>query len=111
MSDNTDSRVTVLETEFKGLVKTVDKLENKIDDNYATLHHRVSELRDDLHDAINSTNSKIIEKMDLQAKNSSEQHKTIAEKINVLEKWRWMIMGAAIVLGYVLAHVKVDKFF
>lgn len=27
------------------------------------------------------------------------EHKSLSNKISVLEKWRWMIMGAGIVLG------------
>jgi hypothetical protein len=32
-------------------------------------------------------------------------------KLATFEKWRWMIMGGALVAGYVLAHVKLEKFF
>ena len=42
---------------------------------------------------------------------SKEQHKQMMEKINdiddrltVLEKWRWMIIGGAAVLGFMAAH-------
>jgi phage host-nuclease inhibitor protein Gam len=113
MAENnvTENRVTILETEFKGMSRNLEKLETKIDGNYATLHHRVSELRDDLGKAIESNNEKVLQKLDAQNKSSTEQHKVIADKISSLEQWRWMIMGAAAVLGYVLAHVKLEKFF
>ena len=55
--------------------------------------------------------SKIIDKLDNQAKASTEQHKVISEKMQSFEKWRWMIMGGAIVIGYFLAHLKIDKIF
>jgi hypothetical protein len=42
---------------------------------------------------------------------SKEQHKQMMEKINdiddrltVIEKWRWMIIGGAAVLGFMAAH-------
>jgi Skp family chaperone for outer membrane proteins len=113
MAENnvTENRVTILETEFKGMSRNLEKLETKIDGNYATLHHRVSELRDDLRTDIEDKHEKLMDKLDSQNKNSTEQHKVIAEKISSLEQWRWMIMGAAAVLGYVLAHVKLEKFF
>lgn len=47
-----------------------------------------------------------------------EQHAALCEKfdhvskrITVLEKWRWMIFGGAIVVGYILAHVRIEKLF
>ena len=42
---------------------------------------------------------------------SKEQHKQMMEKIieidkrlGVIEKWRWMVVGGALVLGYVGSH-------
>ena len=89
----------------------MEKLEDKIDTNYATLHHRISDMRDDLRSDIETKHDKLIDKLDFQAKSSTEQHKQIAEKLHAVEKWRWMIMGGAIVIGYVLAHLKLEKLF
>ena len=104
-------RITVLETEVKGITRTVEKLEGKIDSNYSTLHHRISEMRDDMITNIETKHDKVMEKLDEQNKASTEQHKAIAEKIQTIEKWKWMIMGGAIVVGYVLAHLKLEKLF
>jgi hypothetical protein len=66
-------------------------------------------LRDDLRNDIDTKHEKIIDKLDGQAKASTEQHKAIAEKINAIEKWRYMLVGGAIVIGYFLAHIKLEK--
>ena len=36
---------------------------------------------------------------------------SVSTRIGVLEKWRWMIFGGAIVVGYLLAHIRIDKLF
>lgn len=105
------TRITVLETQVEAINQNVTKIEEKIESNYATLHHRMSEMRDDFHKNIEDKHEKVIEKLDQQARSSSIQHEKIAEKIQSFEKWRWMIMGAAIVVGYVLAHLKIEKLF
>jgi len=105
----TETRVSVLETQVDSISGSVVKLEQKIDSNYATLHHRISDLRDDLRNDIDTKHEKIIDKLDGQAKASTEQHKAIAEKINAIEKWRYMLVGGAIVIGYFLAHIKLEK--
>ena len=110
-SHDTSTRVTVLETQMDSMVQSVTKIEEKIDTNYATLHHRISDMRDDFQRNLEDKHEKIIAKLDTQAKNSTEQHRTISEKMQSFEKWRWMIMGGAIVVGYVLAHVKFGRFF
>ena len=108
---DTDIRVSVLETQVTSINVNLEKLEQKIDENYATLHHRISDMRDDLHKDIETKHDKVIEKLDAQNKASTEQHKAIADKIQNIEKWRWMIMGGALVVGYVLAHLKLEKLF
>ena len=32
------------------------------------------------------------------------------ERIGIIEKWRWMLIGGALVVGYFLAHIKIDRF-
>lgn len=108
---DTDIRVSVLETQVTSIGANLEKIEQRIDENYATLHHRISDMRDDLHKDIETKHDKVIEKLDAQNKASTEQHKAIAEKITTIEKWRWMIMGGAAVVGYVLAHLKLEKLF
>lgn len=51
-------------------------------------------------------------------KEQKEQHETLMQKFNsmderlgVVERWRWMILGAAVVVGYIIAHVRFEKFF
>lgn len=105
------ARIIVLENQVTSINANVEKLEKKIDSNYVTLHERISGLRDDLHNSIEVKHDRLMEKLDEQAKASSSQHAAISQKVQSLEKWRWMIMGAAIVVGYVLAHVKLDKLF
>jgi predicted nucleic acid-binding Zn-ribbon protein len=75
---DTDVRVSVLETQVTSIASSMEKLEEKIDTNYATLHHRISDMRDDLHKDIESKHDKLIEKLDSQTKASTEQHKAIA---------------------------------
>ena len=108
---DTDVRVSVLETQVDSIHHTMGRLEEKIDENYATLHHRISDMRDDLHKDIENKHDKVMEKLDNQARESTEQHRAIAEKLAAVEKWRWMIMGGAVVAGYVIAHLKLDKLF
>jgi chaperonin cofactor prefoldin len=105
----TETRVSVLETQVDTITGSVTKLEQKIDSNYATLHHRISDLRDDLRNDIDTKHEKIIDKLDAQTKASTEQHAAIANKINAIEKWRYMMVGGAVVMGYILAHIKLEK--
>ena len=47
-----------------------------------------------------------------------EQHETLLrrfssmdQRLSVVEKWRWMLLGAAVVIGYIIAHIRIERLF
>lgn len=110
-ADTTSSRVSVLESQVETINSNVTKLEQKIDSNYTTLHSRISDLRDDLRSDFEKKNEKVIEKIEEHSKASNEHNLELNKKIAQIEKWRWMIMGGALVLGYVIAHIRLENLF
>jgi hypothetical protein len=105
------SRVTVLETQLYNVATNVEKLEHKVEGQYQTLHSRISDMRDDLRTEIDKKHAEMIGMLKEHMDAELNHHKTIQEKMASIERWRWMIMGGAIVLGYVIAHLKLDKLF
>ena len=72
----------------------------------ANLDDRVSEVKSEMkegmreiHVMIEKSNEKTSSEIKNLGDRSEKAHKTLEGKINNLEKWRWMIMGAGIVLG------------
>ena len=107
--NDTKTRLSLLENNVAIMTHNVEKLETKIDTNYATLHSRVSELRDDLRMDFEIKNEKILLKLEEHNTNSIHQNESINEKITRIEKWRWSLMGGAAVIGYFIAHIRLDK--
>lgn len=93
------------------LTTNVDKLESKIDNNYAVLHSRISDLRDDLRTDFESKQEKVIKKIEEHSESSNQHSQQLNKRIDSIEKWRFMLMGGALVLGYFLAHVKLESLF
>ena len=104
---DTDIRVSVLETQVNNLAGDMEKIERKIDENYGVLHKRINAL----DDTFEVKNEKILNKIEEHSKSSNANNQELLEKINKIEKWRWMIMGGALIVGYVIAHIKIDKLF
>lgn len=47
-----------------------------------------------------------------------EQHEILLKKfstmdnrLSIVEKWRWMLLGAAAVAGYIIAHIRIERLF
>ena len=79
------------ETEIAVLQVRFTNLDDKIDD----LKTDVNSIREDIKES-SETATKLIK--DFQADNIAS-HKEMSEKISELEKWKWMIMGAGLVIG------------
>ena len=108
-TETTDARLSVLENNMNILNHNLEKLEFQTDQNYATLHSRISDLRDDLRKDFESKNDKIIAKLEEHNSNEQDHNNAIHQKISHIERWRWMIMGGALVVGYILAHIKLEN--
>lgn len=96
-------------------LERIAKLEAQVE----SLKEDVADVKTDikeLHSRITTGNREIMEKLDEKidalAKSDKEQHETlkktmdnVKERVDVLERWRWMIVGGAIVIGYLMGHL------
>ena len=103
------SRLASLETQVINIAEDVRRIDTRVDGQYQQLHSRISDMRDEIRDEIDSKHERLVEKLDEHTKSENAANKEMNEKIGKMEKWRWLIMGGATVVGYILAHVKLDK--
>jgi peptidoglycan hydrolase CwlO-like protein len=96
-------------------IERVAKLEAQMEDLKGDVADVKQDIKD-LHSRITTGNREIMdkldEKIDALAKADKEQHDAlkesmgkVKERVDVLERWRWMIVGGAIVFGYVSGHM------
>lgn len=91
--------------------------EQRIDQLEKTDERRMDDIKE-LHSRITTGNREIMDKLDQKidelAKADREQHEAlkksmdnVKERVDVLERWRWMIVGGAVVIGYMMSHLSV----
>ena len=92
----------------------------KLEAQMESIKDDVADVKQDikeLHSRITTGNREILEKfeekIDALAKSDKEQHETlkksmdnVKDRVDVLERWRWMIVGGAIVIGYLIGHIE-----
>lgn len=79
-----ETEIAVLQVKVENIEKDVGEIKIEIRDIHniqAQKHHETHQMLKDMEES---------------AKNA---HKGLSDKINALEKWRWMLMGAGIALG------------
>ena len=67
-----------------------------------TLEEKIGELKVDLkllHDVIEANADETRRMLKSMREQDVKEHSELAGKISVLEKWRWMMMGAGIIIG------------
>ena len=67
-----------------------------------SLEDKIGELKVDLkalHDAIEANAEETRKMLKSMREQDVKEHTELASKISVLEKWRWMMMGAGIIIG------------
>lgn len=96
-------RIAKLEAQVEGIKEDVADVKADIKD----LHSRITTGNREIMD-------KLDDKIDALAKADKEQHEGLKEsmsqvkqRVDILERWRWMIVGAAIVCGYLIGHIDV----
>jgi DNA-binding ferritin-like protein len=67
-----------------------------------SLEEKIGELKVDLkalHEAIESNAEETRNMLKTMREQDVKEHGELANKISALEKWRWMLMGAGVVIG------------
>lgn len=100
-------RIAKLEIQVEGIKDDVKEVKEDIKE----LHSRITTGNREIMDKIDSMDSKIESKLLDQSNNSATQHaaikeaiqadlKSISGRVDGLEKWRWMVVGGAAVVGF-----------
>ena len=79
-----ETEIAVLQVQVKNIEEKIGDLKTDLKSIHASLETNAEETR---------TMLKTMRELDL------KEHSELAGKISVLEKWRWMMMGAGVVVG------------
>ena len=80
----TETDIAVLQVQVKNIEQDVSEIKNSLKDMHECLDRNAEETRTLL---TNMRNEDMV------------AHKELGSKVSALEKWRWMMMGAGIVIG------------
>jgi hypothetical protein len=110
MTIGNGNRVIDLEKDVAVLKVTVENVDKKTDE----LHSDIKEL----HSRITSQGRDIVNKLDDMQKDALDQHMSIRkemkmmdDKVDKLEQWKWTLIGAAVVIGWLLSHLDIGMLF
>jgi molecular chaperone GrpE (heat shock protein) len=112
-------RIAKLEAQVDGIKDDVKDLKADVKE----VHSRITTGNREIMEKIDNMDKSISAKMIANSTKSTEQHEEIqkeiqadidkiTKRVDTLEQWRWMIVGGAIAIGYVVGHLEIfSKFF
>ena len=108
----TPERIAKLEAQVEGIKDDVSELKTDVKE----IHSRITTGNREIMDKIEAMDAAIEARMVKSAESAKQQHEEIqknlqvdinkvTDRVDVLERWRWMIVGGAIVLGYIVGNL------
>ena len=79
---------------------------DKIDDFQTRIEHKLAAGAVAANDQHNAIKDEVVREMKEMNALLDSDIKEVTKRVDVLEQWRWMIVGGAIVFGYLLGHAE-----
>ena len=93
-----DSRIGSLELDSRETTTDVRDLYKKMNENTKEIVEKLEDME---------------ERIELKLKEHSDksiaQHKSISDRLSILENWKWMVVGSAMAIGFLLNHLELFK--
>ena len=89
----------------KELFTLIEDRRKEAKQQYEQLHQRMGKMRDEFDSDLSSAMKEIMAEIKDLKERDMAHHKEMSERLSRLEKWRWMIMGGAVVLGFIAAKM------
>ena len=89
--------------------EALDEQEKKLSTNIMELHSRVTSNAKETHQAMSEMERRLVDAMNEHNKKETEQFQNLREelssRVGILEKWRYIIIGGSIVIGFALHKI------
>jgi chromosome segregation ATPase len=90
---------------------SLEKINDRTDEDIKEIHSRITTISREICDKIDQVESIIEQRLKENSENATNQHNEIkheieskinvlADRVSVLETWRWLVIGGATVVGY-----------
>lgn len=107
-----DEKIAQHDKKQDDIFELIEQRRKEMQEDIKELHSRITTVQRELGSEINATENRImkgIEDLKTELKVDQQYHnqkqKSLDERISALEKWRYMLVGAGIVGGYLLTKL------
>lgn len=106
-----EEKITSIEIISKQTSELIEKRRMETDNKIQILHERISSGERELEEKIDEQYDDIMKELKEMRAESNSQHETLSNRITKMEKWMWMVVGAAIVLSILFENLSWGNLF
>jgi ABC-type siderophore export system fused ATPase/permease subunit len=106
-----ETKITAHDVLTKQTVELMEKRRVETDDKIQILHERISSGERELKTNIDKQYDELMTEIKEMRAESTKQHTILSDRITAMEKWMWIVIGGAIVVGVILAQVDFQAIF
>ena len=112
-TDLSTERLAKLEAQVETIKESVSEIRGDIKD----IHSRITTSNREIVEKIDDMQTRLEHKMNASAEMQNSQHakitqavdedlKNLRKRVDSLEQWKWYVIGAVAVIGYLIGHVE-----
>mgnify|MGYP001123092638 CR=1 FL=1 len=69
------------------------------------LHQRISDMKDESATHHRENHKAVMSKLDSMGKEVNSELKEVKERVTILERWKWWVMGGSWAIGFIIATI------
>tara|TARA_S200002703_G_C3688076_1_gene211273 strand:- start:254 stop:661 length:408 start_codon:yes stop_codon:yes gene_type:complete len=103
--DITINKLTEVSNNFNKVIAVQDSRIDTQEKAIEIVHKRITDMRDEIHEELSDHYQVILEKIkELQVEQKIHADE-MSKRVDALEKWRYIVMGGAVALGFLLSKI------
>lgn len=106
-----ETKITSQDIVLKQTVELVEKRRVEVEEKMQLIHDRISENETKFVDKLDKQHKEILEELRRMQESSATQHKAIGARMSKVEKWMWVLIGGAGVVGFLLDKIELAQLF
>lgn len=105
-----ETKISAQDVIVKNVSDSIEKRRDEMEDHVKLLHARISSGEKEMEDKLDDQVESILEQLKEMRAESTKQHETLNNRITIIEKWMWVVVGALAVLNFLGGNIDLSAF-
>lgn len=105
VSNGISKILAVHEQAISGLRVDVEERKRLAEKENELLHKRISEMKDESAEIRKEYHDQVMRAIKEMAEDTKEELHELGERVSILEKWKWWVMGGSWAIGFIIATI------